>query len=111
MSQENMEFVRRWLAGAGAGPDQARAAVAEFCDADIDYYPARKFPEAKPCHGVEEFSQFLAPWREMWSRFEYVFHELIEVGDDRVLACTTLRGEGRGSGVKPRGRRLLLPLV
>jgi hypothetical protein len=29
--------------------------------------------------------------------------ELFEVGDDRVLACATLRGEGRGSGASLEG--------
>jgi hypothetical protein len=32
-----------------------------------------------------------------------VIRELVEVGDDRVLACTTLRAEGRSSGVTLEG--------
>jgi hypothetical protein len=34
---------------------------------------------------------------------EWALHELIEAGDDRVLACASLRAEGRGSGVKLEG--------
>ena len=103
MSEENAELVRRWLATAGGGPEAVKAAVAEMCDADVDYYPAGKFAEAQPCHGLEEFSQFLTRFRETWSGFEWAVQELIEVGDDRVLAHGHLRAEGRGSGLKLEG--------
>ena len=39
---------------------------------------------------------------EAWSRLEWDVQDLIDVGDDRVLAGS-LRGEGRGSGVKLEG--------
>jgi hypothetical protein len=101
MSGENVDVVRRWLSWTGsADREEAKAAVAEFCDADVDYYPVRKFSDAQPCHGREEFSQFLAGWLDAWSRVEWAVQELIEVGDDRVLVCANLRAEGRGSGVK-----------
>ncbi len=83
--------------------DEVQASVSEFFDADFDYYPARKFPEARPCHGREEFSQFLAKFRDPWSRFEWTIHELIEVGDERVLACLSMRAEGRESGMNLEG--------
>ena len=63
----------------------------------------RKFSDARPCHGLDESSKFLTRWGEAWSRLEWAVNELIEVGDDRVLACATLRAEGRGSGVKLEG--------
>ena len=103
MSQENVEVVRRWLAVGSVGPEGMQAAVAEFCDADVDYYPVRKFSDARPCHGLDEFSEWLAGWGEAWSRLEWDVHELIEVGDDRVLVCASLRSEGRGSGMKLEG--------
>jgi ketosteroid isomerase-like protein len=103
MTLENMEVVRRWLASADKGPDAVQSAVAEFCDPDVDYYPVRKFSDGQPCHGSEEFSQFLARWLEAWSRLEWAVEDLIEVGDDRVLASARLRAEGRGSGVKLEG--------
>jgi SnoaL-like protein len=100
---ENLEIVRRWLAPISANLDEIRAKVAEFCDPDVDYYPVRKFPEAQPCHGREEFSQFLVRFREPWSRFEWAINELIEVGDDRVLACLSMRAEGSESGMSLEG--------
>ncbi len=84
-------------------PDDIQATVAEFCDPDVDYYPVRKFPEAHPCHGQEEFSEFLARFREAWLRYEWTIQELIEVGNDRVMACLELRAEGRESGMSLEG--------
>jgi SnoaL-like domain len=108
MSRENVETVRRWLASEGMasadqGPEALRSAVAEFCDPDIDYYPARKFSDVDPCHGSEEFSEFIVHWLDAWSRVEWEVQDLLEVGDDRVLGCTRLRAEGRGSGMTIEG--------
>ena len=103
MSRENVEVVRRWLAFPTRGPEGARAAVAELCDRDVDYYPVRKFSDGQPCHGSEEFARFLDRWLDAWSRLEWVVDDLIAVGDDRVLACARLRAEGRGSGVPLEG--------
>ena len=100
---ENVEVVRRALVALSAGPDEIRASAAEFWDDDADYYPARKFPEAQPCHGLEEVSQFLVQFRDAWSRFEWALQDAIDVGDDRVLVCRSLRAEGRESGLKLAG--------
>jgi hypothetical protein len=102
MSQENVEIVGRWLAMLSRGTEEALASVPEFCDPDIDFYPVRKFPEATPCHGLGELSRFLARYLDAW-HVEVAIHDLIEVGDDRVLARETLRTKGRGSGVKLEG--------
>src|SRR6187200_1942359 len=37
-----------------ADPEQFAAWAVRFWEPDADYYPARKFPEATPCHGREE---------------------------------------------------------
>jgi ketosteroid isomerase-like protein len=98
VSAENVELVRRWLRAISTSstPD----AGAGFWAADADYYPVRGFPESRPCHGVQQIVQFNLTFREAWSRYERAVRELIEVGDDRVLACTTLRADGRESGVR-----------
>jgi hypothetical protein len=75
MSQENVEVVRRWLAAmSDPSVEAALAVVSDFWDPAADYYPIAKWPEAQPCHGLEEC-------------------------DDRGLACVRLRSEGRGSGI------------
>jgi len=86
MSQQNVETVRRWLAATSASSEETLAAIAGFFDPDVGYYPVRKFPEAQPCHGLEESSQFLSRFLDAFSREEWVIQDLIEVGDDRVFA-------------------------
>ena len=103
MSQENVEVVRRWLAALSESPEEALATVAEFWDADADYYPVRKFPEAQPCHGLEELSQFVTRYLDAYSRSEWAIQDVTDIGDDRVLVSENLRAEGRGSGVKLEG--------
>jgi ketosteroid isomerase-like protein len=103
MSRENVEIVRRWSAAWSANPEEALAASAEFFDAEFDYYPVRKWPEAQPCHGLEEFSQFLTRFEDAFSRHEWAIQEVIEVGDDRVFVRVNMRTEGRGSGMTLEG--------
>ena len=100
MATENEEVVRRAI--ASTNPTQGTFA-AEFWDADADYYPARKFPEAQPCHGLEEIKQFMVRFREMWSSFEWAVQEVIDIGDERALAHMTLHAEGRESRVNLEG--------
>jgi hypothetical protein len=102
MSQENVEVVRRFVEAYGrsdlAPSDWGRLA-ADFYEPDGDYYPVRKFPEARPCHGIEEIARFLANYRDAWDRYEFAVKKLIPVGDDRVLVHISIRAEGRESGV------------
>ena len=106
MSQENVEIVRSFIEAYSssdlAPSDWGRLASAHF-EPDADYYPVRKFPEARPCHGIEEIDRFLADYRDAWDRYEFVVKKLIPVGDDRVLVHTAIRAEGRESGVKLDG--------
>src|SRR4051794_36979400 len=102
MSQDNLQTVRNWIAALSAAVDHADAAIADFCDPAIDYYPSRKFLEAEPCHGTEEFAQFFKLFFEA-QRVEWTIRELIAVGDDRVLVGETMHSEGRGSGMRIDG--------
>jgi SnoaL-like domain len=103
MSQENVEVVRRWLAAMSGGAEEIRASIAEFWDVDADYYPVRKFPEARACHGREEISKFLTQFQDAFSRSGLEIRSVAAVGDDRVLASANLRAEGRGSGINLEG--------
>jgi len=103
MSQENVEIVCRWQAIMSASPTETQAAIPEFFDPDVDYYPVRKWPEAQPCHGQEEFAQFLARFQDAFSSDEWAIREVIDVGADRVFVCVNMRTEGRGSGLRLEG--------
>jgi hypothetical protein len=104
MPLENVEIVRRYLERArGWTPEDAPQLVAEFWDPDGDYYPARKFPEARPCHGHEEIARFLAEYLGAWDRFEFAILKLSAVGDDRVFDHVSVRAEGLDSGLSLDG--------
>ena len=99
MSETNVEIVRRSLETLGWTPAEVQAKVARFYDPDADYYPVRKFPEARPCHGHDEIVQFILGYNAAWGSVEFAIRDLIEVGDDRVLVCGSLHAEGRESHV------------
>jgi len=99
MSQENVEVVRRYFEEAPEDPGQDAAWADRFWDPDADYYPARKFPEAKPCHGRAEILRFLTEWRAVWEGYRMQVKDAWAIGDDRVLAQVHITGAGRTSGL------------
>jgi hypothetical protein len=106
MSAKNVEIVRlyveRWSSwsNSASGP---RADVIELWDVDADYYPVGRFPEARPCHGIDEISQFFDEYLQAWSGYDAGIRDVIAVGDFQVLVCATPRAEGRESGVELEG--------
>ena len=100
MSQENVEIVRRYFESA-ANPKGAD----RFWEVDGDYYPVRKFPEARPCHGREEIVRFLTEFTSAWAAGGYrnVIKNAYGVSDDRVLVQAHLSAEGRASGMALEG--------
>jgi SnoaL-like domain len=103
MSAENVDLVRRWCAVMSKGPTEAIATVPEFWDAEADYHPVRKFPDARPSHGRQELSDWLGRFFEGFPRTVWAINELVAVGDDRVLGCVTMRAEGPASGLELAG--------
>ena len=104
MSQENIDVVREYAERhGGMVPKDTPKFVARFWDPDGDYYPVRKFPEARPCHGLDEIARFQAEYVEAWDRYEISITKLIAVGDDRVFVQTIVDAEGRESGVRLDG--------
>jgi SnoaL-like domain len=108
MSQENTEVVRRLLAGYGRdGPMEVPALVEGVWASHGDYYPVEKFPESRPCHGVEEIARFLSEFQQAWERHEFEVKALTPVRDDRVMVRASLVAEGRGSGLSLQGELFL----
>jgi hypothetical protein len=91
MSQENVEVVRGYLAD-----DRAHR---EVWDQRGDYYPVQKFPESRPCHGIEEIERFHREFREAWEYVNLGIEAITTVADDRVLVSAVLAAEGRESGL------------
>jgi hypothetical protein len=103
VSAENVELVRRFIQEFALKRNELPAIISKFWDADCDYYPVRKFPDAEPRHSREEVSRFMVQFHETWDRFEQPIKQLLPVGDDRVLAITAMRAEVPGSRVTMEG--------
>jgi hypothetical protein len=113
MSEENVEIVRSYFEGTGdpiegesrwaVAKEHFSGLVAGFWEADGDWYPVRKFPEARPCHGREEIVALLAEIRGAWDAYRYVVKDARAIGDDRVLVQGRIWAEGRASGVALEG--------
>ena len=98
MSQENVERVWRFIDGGGVDRDPEQ--LLDIWDRNGDYYPVEEFPEARPCHGVDEIARFFSEFQQAWDHFEVKVEAGFPVHDDRVLLRVSLSGEGRESGVK-----------
>jgi hypothetical protein len=99
MSRENVEAVRRALERFPQDPDQLRSWLADFWEPDADYYPVRKWPESRPCHGIEEVERFLSRFLGAWERWEFQAVQFTAVGPTCVLAQARVAAEGRDSGL------------
>ena len=97
MSEENVQIARRYVETLGPGR------AAEFWEADGDYYPVRKFPGARPCHGREEIERFLVEMNEAWGSVRLVIESAKAIGDDRALVCARMEAQGRASGLALEG--------
>src|SRR5213078_1078195 len=78
-----------------------RAAWLALCDPELENIPPQDWPESDPIRGGEPVFDFLAveaqdAWEEDSSPFEYV--ELIDAGNDRVVADMRREVRGKASG-------------
>ena len=85
------------------GPRGPSRPVRQFWEPDGDYYPVGKFPEARPCHGLEHIFDFFTEYLGTWERYRLVVKDAQAVGDDRVLVHARMHAEGSGSGVALEG--------
>jgi ketosteroid isomerase-like protein len=95
MSQENVEIVRR---GLDAFNRRDTAAWQALCDPELENIPTRYWPESDPIRGREAVWDFFIEAQDAWeeSSFEYV--ELIDAGNDKVVADMRREARGKASG-------------
>ena len=105
MSEENVKTVRQWTGQFGRveTPEGARTLVAECWDADADYYPVRKFPDAQPRHGLAEIAAFYMDYAETWGSYELTVLKLVPVDDVRVFLQTSFQARGRDAEAPVEG--------
>jgi ketosteroid isomerase-like protein len=100
MSWENVEVMRQ---GLDAVNRRDKPAWLAGTDPDLENIPPRDWPESDPIRGSGPVFDFYVEAQDAWadesSRYEYV--ELIDAGNDKVLAqmSAEMRGKASGAGV------------
>jgi ketosteroid isomerase-like protein len=97
VSGENVEIVRRIYEAAGRG-DSATVLALYDPDVELDNTRLRVPGQIGVARGHEGLRTFFRAWHEAWENIEYDYEELIDAGDDQVIAVVTRRGRGRASG-------------
>jgi ketosteroid isomerase-like protein len=94
----NVEIVRESLS---AFTDGGLDAVAEFWDADISWRAIEGAPDdVGEMHGPEAVRRYLQDWLDMFDDVTNVPEEVLDLGDDRVVAVQHATGRAKVSGVQ-----------
>jgi ketosteroid isomerase-like protein len=98
MSQENVEIVRSMFEAANRGdPD----AWLEYWTDDIDFRAAEGAPDDHgPIKGKDALRAFLQDWLNTFDDFKVEPIELIDAGEDNVIAVMRISGRAKLSGVE-----------
>jgi ketosteroid isomerase-like protein len=98
MSQENVEFLVDYLQ---RGTDGGVDAVAEFWDPDINWRAAEgAIDDVGEMHGPEAVRRYIQDWFDMFDDLTVVAEELVDAGDDRVVAVQRVTGRAKVSGIE-----------
>jgi ketosteroid isomerase-like protein len=98
MSQENVEIVRR-VYEAAAHRDSA--AVLALYDPEVELDASRlRVVDGGIYRGHGGLRRFFRQWHDAWNGIDYDFDDLIDAGDDAVVAVVTRHGRGRASGAE-----------
>ena len=98
MSQENVNVVRGWLRALTAGDLDA---MAEFWDPNITWRPIEGIGEME---GREAMRRYAREWVDMFDEITNVPEELLEIGDDCVVAVQRATGRAKASGIETEAR-------
>jgi ketosteroid isomerase-like protein len=100
MSEENIEIIRKAFELV---PDES---FFDVLDHEIEFDMSDSpVPEgARVYHGHDGVREFFRHWLGTWKDYRFEVEELIDAGDDRVLAVVHEWGRGKGSGAAVEGR-------
>jgi ketosteroid isomerase-like protein len=98
VSQENVEIARTVAAAFNRGDLDAWI---DYCTDDIDFRAAEGAPDDHgPIKGKEALRAFLQDWLETFDDFRVEPVELIDAGEDKVIAVMRISGQAKLSGVE-----------
>jgi ketosteroid isomerase-like protein len=99
MSQENVEVLRRYLGTRiDALDDHALDRVMQVFHPDVEFREDPKFPEASVYRGRDTVRAYAKRFSVEWDAFSWEAEDILDAGDDQVLALLRIRGRGRSSG-------------
>jgi ketosteroid isomerase-like protein len=91
MSEANVAVVRgMWEAFLRNDPDAVHAAF----DPDVEW-DGTNLPDGKISRGYDAAVEHVARWAEMWETWEVELEDVIDAGEDRVVAFTRERGRSK----------------
>ena len=96
MSRQNVEIVRECIESFQRG-DYATAL--EALDPEIEY-ELTHFPDGKIYHGHDGVREAFRIWIGTWEDYRQELDELIDAGDNEVIALVREFGRGIGSGIE-----------
>jgi ketosteroid isomerase-like protein len=98
MSQENVEIVRRsWQAFADGGLD----ALMEHVDRDVNWRAIEgALDDVGEMHGADAVRGYLQDWLDTFEGITTTPTEVIDAGDDLVVAALHVTGRARLSGIE-----------
>jgi ketosteroid isomerase-like protein len=97
MSEENVEIVRKAAAAVAGDPD----VWTEYCTDDIDYRAVEGAPDDHgPIHGKDALRAYVQDWQDTFDDFVSEPVELIDAGEDDVVAVIRISGRAKLSGVE-----------
>jgi ketosteroid isomerase-like protein len=98
MSQENIKTIRGAAAAFNRGDVDAWL---EYVADDIDYRAIEGAPDDPgPMHGRDAVRAYAQDWLDMFDEFRSEAVELIDAGEDRVIAVIKISGRAKLSGVE-----------
>jgi ketosteroid isomerase-like protein len=95
MSQENVERYRQAL---DAFNRRDRAAWAALSDPELENVPPRDWPESDSLRGYEAVWDFFVEAQDAWEESPFENVELIDAGNDKVVADVRREARGKASG-------------
>jgi uncharacterized protein len=96
MSEENVELAKRGYDAFNRGDIDG---VLELCADDVEWNDVDLL-DTPAVRGREAVRAYFRTVMEPWEEIRRDPEEIIDLGDDRVLALIRLSGRGRGSGIE-----------
>jgi ketosteroid isomerase-like protein len=95
MSQENLDVALKAL---DAFNRRDRAAWLAVSDPGLENIPPGDWPESEPIRGREAVWDFYVEGNEPWEASPFEYAEVIEAGNDKVVAHVRAEMQGKASG-------------